>query len=163
MKVEKNIYSEEDLNQYDHFSTNLKTPIRKDAFNLSDKEKVEIIKTKVTDIIQTLGLDLNDDSIKGTPKRVAEMYVNEIFSGLNPKNKPKAPKTKLNESLKTSQPIPKPIKKTIESNPKPKTPKKTNMKKHQNGTPRGRFGHCGVRSGSKKRCESHGRREIIQR
>ena len=45
---------------------------------------------KVTDIIQTLGLDLSDDSIKGTPKRVAEMYVNEIFSGLNPKNKPKA-------------------------------------------------------------------------
>ena len=90
MKVEKNIYSEEDLNQYDHFSTNLKTPIRKDAFDLPDKEKIEIIKTKVTDIIQTLGLDLNDDSIKGTPKRVAEMYVNEIFSGLNPKNKPKA-------------------------------------------------------------------------
>ena len=90
MKVEKNTYTEEDLSQYDHFSSNLKTPIRSDAFDLSDKEKIEIIKKKVTDIIQTLGLDLSDDSIKGTPKRVAEMYVNEIFSGLNPKNKPKA-------------------------------------------------------------------------
>ena len=90
MKVEKNIYSEEDLNQYDHFSSNLKTPLRKDAFDLSNKEKIEIIKSKISDIIQTLGLDLNDDSIKGTPKRVAEMYINEIFSGLDPKNKPKA-------------------------------------------------------------------------
>ena len=90
MKVEKKTYSEEDLNQYDHFSSNLKTPLRKDAFDLSNKEKIEIIITKVADIIQTLGLDLNDDSIKGTPKRVAEMYINEIFSGLDPKNKPKA-------------------------------------------------------------------------
>ena len=90
MKVEKNTYSKEDLNQYDHFSSNLNTPLRKDAFDLSNKEKIEIIKTKVADIIQTLGLDLNDDSIKGTPKRVAEMYINEIFSGLDPKNKPKA-------------------------------------------------------------------------
>ena len=90
MKVEKKIFSEEDLNQYDHFSSNLKTPLREDAFDLSDKQKIEIIKSKVTDIIQTLGLDLNDDSIKGTPKRVAEMYINEIFSGLDPKNKPKA-------------------------------------------------------------------------
>ena len=90
MKVEKKTYSEEDLNQYDHFSSNLKTPLRKDAFDLSNKEKLEIIKTKVANIIQTLGLDLNDDSIKGTPKRVAEMYINEIFSGLDPKNKPKA-------------------------------------------------------------------------
>ena len=85
MKVEKKIYSEEDLNQYDHFSSNLKTPLRKDAFDLSNKEKIEIIKSKISDIIQTLGLDLNDDSIKGTPKRVAEMYINEIFSGLDPK------------------------------------------------------------------------------
>ena len=90
MKVEKKIYTEEDLNQYDHFSSNLKTPLRDDAFDLSDKEKIEIIKSKVTDIIHTLGLDLNDDSIKGTPERVAKMYINEIFSGLNPINKPKA-------------------------------------------------------------------------
>ncbi len=90
MKVEKNTYSEEDINQYDHFSSSLKTPLRSDAFDLTDKQKIEIIKSKVTDIIHTLGLDLNDDSIKGTPKRVAEMYVNEIFSGLDPKNKPKA-------------------------------------------------------------------------
>ena len=36
----------------------------------------------------TLGLDLTDDSLKNTPARVAKMYVNEVFSGLNPKNKP---------------------------------------------------------------------------
>ena len=53
------------------------------------KKKLKLSK-KISDIIQTLGLDLNDDSIKGTPKRVAEMYINEIFSGLDPKNKPKA-------------------------------------------------------------------------
>ena len=54
------------------------------------KKKLKLSKSKISDIIQTLGLDLNDDSIKGTPKRVAEMYINEIFSGLDPKNKPKA-------------------------------------------------------------------------
>ena len=102
MKVEKNTYSEEDLNDYDHFSSNLKTPLRDDAFDLSDKEKIEIIKSKVADIIQTLGLDLTDDSIKGTPKRVAEMYVNEIFSGLNPKTKPKASTLKTTISMKCS-------------------------------------------------------------
>ena len=62
MKVEKKIFSEEDLNQYDHFSSNLNTPLREDAFDLPDEQKIEIIKSKVTDIIQTLGLDLNDDN-----------------------------------------------------------------------------------------------------
>ena len=55
MKVEKNTYSEEDLNDYDHFSSNLKTPLRDDAFDLPDKEKIEIIKSKVADILQPLG------------------------------------------------------------------------------------------------------------
>jgi GTP cyclohydrolase I len=40
--------------------------------------------------MQTLGLDLKDDSLKGTPNRVAKMFVNEIFGGLNPQRKPKA-------------------------------------------------------------------------
>ena len=73
-------------------STNTDTPIRDDAFKLSDIEKINIIEEKFADILHTLGMDLTDDSLKGTPKRVAKMYVNEIFSGLNPKNKPKASK-----------------------------------------------------------------------
>ncbi|MGM5470016.1 GTP cyclohydrolase I FolE [Flavobacteriaceae bacterium LMO-SS05] len=66
----------------------VKTPLRDDAFAVDDELKVERIAEKFKDIIQILGLDLSDDSIKDTPNRVAKMYVNEIFSGLNPKNKP---------------------------------------------------------------------------
>lgn len=64
------------------------TPLREDAFSLSDEQKIEKIEGHVRDIMETLGLDLNDDSLSGTPKRVAKMYVKEVFSGLNPKNKP---------------------------------------------------------------------------
>ena len=64
--------------------------MRTDAFELSDLEKIELIKEDVTRIMQTLGLDLKDDSLKGTPNRVAKMFVNEIFGGLNPQRKPKA-------------------------------------------------------------------------
>lgn len=64
-------------------------PLRDDAFDISDTLKVELIADKFKDIIEILGLDLTDDSLKSTPKRVAKMYVNEIFKGLNPKNKPK--------------------------------------------------------------------------
>ena len=71
-------------------STSEDTPLRDDAFELSDSEKIEIIEKRVADILYTLGMDMTDDSLRGTPKRVAKMYVNEIFSGLNPKNKPKA-------------------------------------------------------------------------
>jgi GTP cyclohydrolase I len=67
----------------------VKNPLRDDAFALDDSEKIKRISEKFTDIIEILGLDLTDDSIKDTPKRVAKMYVNEIFKGLNPKNKPK--------------------------------------------------------------------------
>lgn len=56
---------------------------------LSDSEKIAKIEHHFTKIMETLGLDLNDDSLRNTPNRVAKMYVNEIFSGLNPKNKPK--------------------------------------------------------------------------
>ena len=73
----------------DHLYTGLKTPLKKNAFKLSDQEKKEKIAILFEEIMDTLGLDLMDDSLKGTPSRVAKMYVDEIFSGLNPKNKPK--------------------------------------------------------------------------
>jgi GTP cyclohydrolase I len=72
----------------DHFMTSLETPLRPDAFDLSDSEKIAKIESHFREIMLTLGLDLTDDSLRGTPKRVAKMYVQEIFSGLNPKNKP---------------------------------------------------------------------------
>lgn len=65
------------------------TPLRADAFVLNDTEKIEAISYHFGKIMHTLGLDLNDDSLKSTPLRVAKMYVNEIFSGLHPDNKPK--------------------------------------------------------------------------
>ena len=71
-----------------HIFQNIKTPLRRDAFDLSEKEKIEIIKADFKHIMETLGLDLTDDSLKGTPNRVAKMFVNELFSGLDPKNKP---------------------------------------------------------------------------
>ena len=73
-----------------HFSSNAKNPVRQDAFDLTDDEKIEKIKKDVESILQTLGMDLTDDSIKGTPNRVAKMFVKEIFGGLNPDKKPKA-------------------------------------------------------------------------
>ena len=92
MKYEKNFKTIEDIIGDNHLSTSTVTPIRDDAFKLSDTDKIKIIEEKVADILHTLGMDLTDDSLKGTPKRVAKMYVNEIFCGLNPKNKPKASK-----------------------------------------------------------------------
>ncbi len=73
-----------------HIATSAKNPIREDAFSLSDAEKIERIKKDVNSILQTLGMDLTDDSLSGTPNRVAKMFVNEIFGGLNPAKKPKA-------------------------------------------------------------------------
>ena len=55
---------------------------------LTDAEKVELIAEKFADIMEILGLDLTDDSLKDTPSRVAKMYVHETFQGLNPLNKP---------------------------------------------------------------------------
>ncbi|MDA8596101.1 GTP cyclohydrolase I FolE [Flavobacteriaceae bacterium] len=71
-----------------HVGTSAKTPLRADAFELSDKEKIERIQESVKDILETLGMDLNDDSLKGTPKRVAKAYVKELFGGLNPDKAP---------------------------------------------------------------------------
>lgn len=72
-----------------HVCTGLETPIKKNAFEMSDIDKKQRITHLFTEIMDVLGLDLSDDSLSGTPKRVAKMYVDEIFSGLNPKNKPK--------------------------------------------------------------------------
>lgn len=71
-----------------HIATSAQNPVRKDAFDISDEQKIELIKKDVESILQTLGMDLEDDSIKGTPNRVAKMFVKELFGGLNPSKKP---------------------------------------------------------------------------
>jgi GTP cyclohydrolase I len=72
-----------------HIMTSTETPLRKDAFEKSDDDKINLIEGHFKEIMGILGLDLNDDSLSGTPKRVAKMYVKELFSGLHPNNKPK--------------------------------------------------------------------------
>lgn len=89
MKIENNLREMESLGD-DHIGTSSDTPLRKDAFILNNDEKIEIITDDVRHIMETLGLDLRDDSLNGTPKRVAKMFVNEIFGGLDPKKKPKS-------------------------------------------------------------------------
>jgi len=89
MKVESD-FNDIDAIGEDHIGTSSETPLRADAFKLSSSEKIEIIKSDVKHILETLGLDLSDDSLKGTPNRVAKMFVNEIFSGLDPEKKPSA-------------------------------------------------------------------------
>ena len=74
----------------DHVLTSWETPVRADAFELDDDQKIEKIEKHFKEIMTILGLDLNDDSLQGTPRRVAKMYVKEVFSGLNPKNRPHA-------------------------------------------------------------------------
>ncbi|MFT5753681.1 MAG: GTP cyclohydrolase I [Flavobacterium sp.] len=86
-----------------HIGTSANTPMKANAFAISDEEKIELIKKDVESILNTLGLDLTDDSLKGTPNRVAKMFVKEIFGGLNPANKPSSStfdnKYKYNEML----------------------------------------------------------------
>ncbi|MDO6812838.1 GTP cyclohydrolase I FolE [Tenacibaculum soleae] len=72
-----------------HLSVGIDTPMTPDAFLVSDEEKKQKIAMHFKEIMKTMGLDLDDDSLKGTPNRFAKMYIDEIFSGLNPKNKPK--------------------------------------------------------------------------
>ncbi len=72
----------------DHVGTSVNTPMREDAFVLSDQEKMDRIEPLFREIMNVMGLDLRDDSLSGTPKRVAKMYVQEIFKGLNPANHP---------------------------------------------------------------------------
>lgn len=85
-----NKLSTEELEESDdqHISNSDDTPLRDDAFDITDEEKVRIISSHFREIMDTIGLDLNDDSLKGTPNRIAKMFIKEIFSGLNPKNKP---------------------------------------------------------------------------
>lgn len=73
----------------EHLYTGLETPMKANAFKMSDDEKKERIALLFSEIMDVMGLDLTDDSLKGTPERVAKMYIDEIFSGLNPANKPK--------------------------------------------------------------------------
>ena len=72
----------------EHAGSSADTPLRSDAFEMDDQLKMELIAKHFKEIMHILGLDLNDDSLKGTPYRVAKMYVQETFGGLNPKNKP---------------------------------------------------------------------------
>ena len=72
-----------------HISTSTETPLRKDAFEKTDAQKIKAIEYYFAQILEELGLDLTDDSLSGTPYRVAKMYVKELFYGLDPKNKPK--------------------------------------------------------------------------
>ncbi|MCU0398971.1 MAG: GTP cyclohydrolase I FolE [Cyclobacteriaceae bacterium] len=83
---------ESELDEFgeDHVASSYNTPLRPDAFELDDDEKINRIEKHFREIMTILGLDLNDDSLNGTPKRVAKMYVKEVFSGLNPKNRPHA-------------------------------------------------------------------------
>ncbi len=95
MKNGKNLVSDKKMIETyeemgdEHILTSLDTPMRAGAFDVSDEEKINRIQEHFREIMDILGLDLNDDSLKGTPYRVAKMYVKEIFSGLNPANKPK--------------------------------------------------------------------------
>ena len=86
-----------------HIATNESTPLRTDAFELTEDQKIALIKKDVQNILHTLGMDLSDDSLKGTPNRVAKMFVKEIFGGLNPQKKPSSStfenKYKYNEML----------------------------------------------------------------
>jgi GTP cyclohydrolase I len=87
----------------EHLGSSYETPLREDAFEMDDELKMELIEKHFREIMHIMGLDLTDDSLKGTPRRVAKMYVQEIFSGLNPANKPKVAlfdnKYKYNEML----------------------------------------------------------------
>src|SRR6056300_101708 len=89
MKFDNNLEDFDALGN-EHIGTSQDTPMRSDAFKLSNDEKIDIIKDDVRHIMETLGLDLSDDSLKGTPNRVAKMFVKEIFGGLDPEKKPNA-------------------------------------------------------------------------
>ena len=89
MKFDEKLEEFESLGD-NHVGTSSNTPMREDAFKLTNEEKIDIIKDDVQHIMETLGLDLTDDSLKGTPNRVAKMFVKELFGGLNPDKKPNA-------------------------------------------------------------------------
>jgi GTP cyclohydrolase I len=82
-------FSFDPLEDHAHFSASADTPLRDDAFVLDDETKMELIEKHFREIMLILGLDLTDDSLKGTPQRVAKMYIREIFRGIKPQNKPR--------------------------------------------------------------------------
>ena len=84
--IEKEIY---ELIGDNHQMTSAETPLRLDAFVKSDADKMQTIEKHFHIIMEEMGLDMTDDSLQGTPHRVAKMFIQEIFSGLNPANKPK--------------------------------------------------------------------------
>ena len=88
LSTQLNGFSVEEIGD-EHVGTSYETPMVPDAFEMDDELKMELIAKKFKDIMEIMGLDLSDDSLSGTPKRVAKMYIKEIFSGLNPANKPK--------------------------------------------------------------------------
>ena len=89
MKLQELLDKEIDSIGDDHIGSNTEeTPLKDGAFDIHDTEKVSLIQKKVYEILDILGMDLTDDSFRGTQRRVAKMIVNEIFSGINPKNKP---------------------------------------------------------------------------
>ena len=90
MKYDKFFEDQLDLMGDDHIGSSSETPIRDNAFDISDDEKISLIEKDIYNILETLGMDLNDDSLKGTPKRVAKMFVKELFRGLNPNKLPKS-------------------------------------------------------------------------
>ena len=90
MKLDKILTEQLDEMGDQHVGGAKETPLRSDAFDISNTEKVLLIEEKIHEVLHTLGMDLTDDSLKGTPRRVAKMFVNEIFSGLHPDNKPES-------------------------------------------------------------------------
>ncbi len=90
MKIDSTLEEHFEEMGNEHVSSSEETPLPEDAFVLDDKEKIQRIKENVREIMLTLGLDLDDDSLKGTPNRVAKMFVSEIFGGLHPERKPKS-------------------------------------------------------------------------
>ncbi|PKA97188.1 GTP cyclohydrolase I [Flavobacteriaceae bacterium MAR_2009_75] len=90
MKIDSTLEKQFEEMGNDHISASEDTPLRNDAFVLTDEEKIKRIQENIREVMLTLGLDLDDDSLKGTPNRVAKMYVKEIFGGLHPDRKPKS-------------------------------------------------------------------------
>lgn len=87
--MSEKINLEEQIDQ-DHFSANERTPLRPDAFDMTNQQKQDKIQEHIFQIMETLGLDMTDDSLKGTPRRVAKMFVHELFQGIQPERKPVA-------------------------------------------------------------------------
>lgn len=90
MKIDNTLEKQFEQLGNDHVSSSEDTPMREDAFVLTDDEKIARIRENIREVMLTLGLDLDDDSLKGTPDRVAKMFVKEVFGGLDPKRKPKS-------------------------------------------------------------------------